>query len=93
MSHCKKACALSRRRFIQLTAAGAASAGAIGEAAAQAEDSKNSFKGTKEQAGYIQKSEPSAQDCSTCHSFIEPDECQLVEGPVSPMGWCNWYSD
>ncbi len=82
-------CAVSRRRFVQLSTLGALAAGA---ARAQEETTKG-FKGTKEQAGYIEKDQPGAQSCSTCHSYIEPAECQLVEGPVSPWGWCVWFSD
>lgn len=86
---------LSRRRLVQLSVFGAlsASGAAAQDAPPNAEGPWTSFKATKEQAGYFQKSEPSPQDCSTCHSFIEPDDCQLVESPVSPLGWCNWYSD
>ena len=87
-------CGLTRRRFVQMSALGAAgTGGAIGERTLPpAERVAANFKATKEQAGYIEKSEPSAQDCGTCRSFIEPDDCVLVEGPVSPLGWCNWYS-
>ena len=87
-------CVLTRRRFVQLSALGAlSSGGAVAEETTPTEKRIDSFKATKEAAGYIQKSEPSAQDCSTCHSFIDPDDCVLVEGPVNPLGWCNWYSD
>lgn len=88
-------CVMSRRRFVAGSALGIASASAVAAAALAEEATKpyEAFKGSKESAGYIQKSEPSPQDCSTCHSFIDPDECVLVEGPVSPLGWCNWYSD
>ena len=83
-------CVLTRRQFVRLSALGTLAAGSAG---AQEPTPSTSFKATKEQAGYIQISESSAQDCSTCHSFIDPDDCVLVEGPVSPLGWCNWYSD
>lgn len=26
--------------------------------------------------------------CSTCHWWIEPGECKVVRGEVSPVGWC-----
>jgi hypothetical protein len=25
-----------------------------------------------------------------CHFFLDPDQCVIVEGPVSPRGWCNY---
>ena len=92
----KCGCRLSRRRFVQLSAVGVATTGGIADGLAPHDRLwrvAEGFKGTKEQAGYIQKTEPSPQDCSTCHSFLDPDDCILVEGPVSPLGWCNWYSD
>lgn len=89
MSNCNKRCDLSRRRFVRLAALVAASAGVAGEVPRALADD---FKGTKQQAGYIEKSGPSSQTCGTCHSFIDPDQCQIVEGPVSPLGWCDWYS-
>jgi hypothetical protein len=75
------------------TAAGAAAAQEKAPGAEPAPDSRRSFKATREQAGYIERDHPSTQDCSTCHSYIEPAECQLIEGPVSPWGWCTWFSD
>lgn len=28
------------------------------------------------------------QKCANCGSFIAPDTCKVVEGTVSPNGWC-----
>jgi hypothetical protein len=52
-----------------------------------------SFKATKKLAGYINRNHPATQMCVSCHSFIAPNDCTLVEGPVSAWGWCNYYSD
>ena len=30
--------------------------------------------------------------CATCSLFVEPHSCKLVEGDVSPNGWCNAYA-
>jgi hypothetical protein len=84
---------LSRRCFVKLSAA---SALAVGTAHAQEKEPEApwaAFKATKEAAAYFEKPGPSPQDCSTCHSYIEPADCLLVEAPVSPWGWCNYYSD
>lgn len=29
-----------------------------------------------------------AQKCSSCLHFIEPNACKVVEGVISPDGWC-----
>jgi len=29
--------------------------------------------------------------CATCTLFVAPRTCKLVEGDISPNGWCNAY--
>ena len=47
----------------------------------------------KKLAGYIEKSDDSAQSCGSCHFYLAPFDCIVVEGPVSPWGYCNYYAD
>jgi hypothetical protein len=28
------------------------------------------------------------QLCSVCVNFLAPNNCKLVQGPISPIGWC-----
>jgi hypothetical protein len=44
-------------------------------------------------AGYIDRDHPAAQMCMKCGFYIDPIDCVVVEGPVSPWGWCNYYED
>jgi hypothetical protein len=30
--------------------------------------------------------------CATCSLFVEPRSCKVVEGDISPNGWCNAYA-
>lgn len=30
--------------------------------------------------------------CSTCAQFVPPDQCKIVEGPISPDGWCAAFA-
>ncbi len=30
--------------------------------------------------------------CATCSLFVEPRSCKVVEGDVSPSGWCKAYA-
>ena len=63
----------------------AAAGGAIcAQAAAQA-------KLSKEQAKYQDKPK-GEQRCDGCVHFLAPDGCKLVEGKVSPSGWCILYA-
>jgi len=30
--------------------------------------------------------------CATCMYFEPPNACKVVEGPISPAGWCNLWA-
>lgn len=45
---------------------------------------------TQTEAGYIpQTSGPNS--CSKCSHFMSPNACDLVEGTISPAGWCDYF--
>ncbi len=44
-------------------------------------------KATQEAVRY-QNTPKGIQSCEFCSLFIKPDECKVVEGKVSPDGWC-----
>ena len=44
----------------------------------------------KEQAQY-QDQPKNDQKCDNCMHFIPPDSCMLVEGNISPNGWCKFW--
>lgn len=31
------------------------------------------------------------QRCDNCVQFVPPDACKVVEGKISPTGWCKVY--
>ncbi len=31
------------------------------------------------------------QQCSNCNLFQEPNACTLVDGEISPAGWCKFW--
>jgi len=81
---------ISRRRLIGGTAVFAAGAGALlmglapGPAAAATKLSQKT-------AGYRNKPMGKAK-CDNCGVWQAPASCKLVEGPLSPSGWCNLYN-
>jgi hypothetical protein len=81
------------RRALMGVATGIALATVSGRLASAQERDAHSSKSSKTMAGYIEKDGPSAQSCTTCHWFYDPDECVLVVSPVSPWGYCNYYED
>ena len=80
---------LTRRRLI------AVSLLAAGDAQAQKKPAPKPaiVKASKKVAGYIEKTDASAQNCSQCHFYLDPFDCMIVEGPVSPWGYCNYFAD
>ena len=29
--------------------------------------------------------------CNNCSQWLQPTDCKVVDGPVSPTGWCSLY--
>jgi hypothetical protein len=79
---------VTRRRLFQLSLLGVVS----GTCRAQAQQ-RRITKASKKVAGYIDRKNDSTQNCTACHFYIDPIECMLVEGPVSPWGTCNYFAD
>ena len=82
----------SRRAFFKtIGIAAATAAGCV--AAAKAEDYKpqDQKKLTKAAARY-QDHPKDNQVCAGCPYFVSPGSCVLVEGEISPAGWCPIYT-
>jgi len=45
---------------------------------------------SKREAGY-QDSPKDIRMCATCTLFEPPKSCKVVEGDVSPNGWCKAF--
>jgi hypothetical protein len=81
---------ISRRRMLTI-AAGAAGM-SIGTATivgtpAQAQAAKVSQKAVK-----YQDTPKGEQHCDNCLHFEAPSSCKLVDGAISPQGWCMIYA-
>ncbi len=77
--------ALLRQAILAALAAIAAAAGAA------ADEVKEGDKIKKADAHY-QYQPKGQQRCAICLQFIPPGKCQIVEGPISPMGWCQFFA-
>jgi hypothetical protein len=44
----------------------------------------------KSQARY-QTSPNGNRQCAVCSHFTAPSSCDIVEGDVSPQGWCQFF--
>jgi hypothetical protein len=81
---------LSRRRFMKSTAATLAAAGIIPAIALDRGLAQG--KTSKADAAY-QDSPKDSQQCSGCVHFIAGEnQCRIVEGDISPSGWCRLFT-
>ena len=85
----KPARGISRRCLMALPVLAAGGA----QAQSKAQPKPRIAKASKKLAGYIEKSDDSTQNCAGCHFYLTPFDCMLVEGPVSPWGYCNYFAD
>ena len=44
-----------------------------------------------QQAGGYQALPKGDQSCATCAYFKAPSSCTLIDGLISPNGWCRFY--
>ena len=42
-------------------------------------------------AVHYQASPKDGKDCDDCANFVSPGGCKLVDGSISPKGWCRLW--
>lgn len=77
---------LSRRQLLRGAAIAAGSAAVLAGTVVPAQ-----AKMTEKAAGY-QETPKDGASCATCALFNPPSSCNLVDGTISPNGWCRFYS-
>jgi hypothetical protein len=78
---------MSRRKLLKV---GVGAAAVLGVSAAAA-NAQIAHKASQKDAGY-QDSPNGAQSCSNCRNFQAPSSCRVIEGTVSPTGYCRMYA-
>jgi len=79
--------ALSRRTLLS-GAAFAATAAAVGLMPMRARAQQK----VTQAAAQYQSSPKGDQRCDGCTHFKAPNSCELVDGTISPSGWCALYT-
>lgn len=51
----------------------------------------NTVQITQEQAGYTAQAANHNERCELCKYFVQDGSCQLVQGAISPDGWCKLF--
>jgi hypothetical protein len=41
---------------------------------------------------HYQEKPKGPQECDNCLHFVAPSSCKMVEGKISPKGWCQLYA-
>jgi hypothetical protein len=77
----------SKRRFLRLTFLAAGGVLTLSRRAWAADGEKMS----KQKAEY-QDTAKDIQMCATCTLYVAPRSCKVVEGDISPNGWCRVYA-
>lgn len=86
MGHRDNQDGVSRRQLLRNAIVAAGSAAALAASVSQAQ-----AKMTQKGAGY-QDTPKGQQSCANCSLFTAPASCILVEGAISPDGWCRFYA-
>jgi hypothetical protein len=73
-----------RRQFLRCGLTAIAAMVAASPAKAQFPKSDQASAGYRDNAGQ--------QTCAECSLFLPPDQCKVVEGPVSPGGTCMYFN-
>ena len=79
--------ALSRRLLLQKTIASVGAAAIIGT---QSKPASAAIKISKAAVAY-QDHPQGDKHCGKCLQFQAPDGCKIVDGPVSPQGFCRIF--
>ncbi len=66
-------------------------AGAVVGVAGSGRTALAAAKMPKGQAGYSDKPR-GGNECDKCLQFQPPSACKIVDGDISPSGWCNLFA-
>jgi hypothetical protein len=80
---------LSRRRLLRVGAYAVGAAALIGAASTGADAQVK--KASQKDSGY-QESPMGGKACSQCRNFQAPGSCTVVEGAISPNGYCRLFA-
>jgi hypothetical protein len=79
----------SRRALLRSVAVAAAGAAAVGAGISKPAEAQ--AKAPQNLVGY-QDSPHGTQECDNCAQFAPPSSCKVVDGTISPKGWCKIYA-
>jgi len=81
---------LSRRELFRNAAIATGGATVLAAGLASSTAKADAGKKSKSEAGY-QETPQGDQTCANCALFVAPASCGVVDGTISPSGWCKLY--
>jgi hypothetical protein len=57
-----------------------------------AEDQISEADKIKQTNAHYQRFPKGPQRCQICLQFSPPDKCKIVQGPIFPQGWCQFFA-
>lgn len=81
---------VSRRQMLRGTAIAAGGATLLAVTLSATAVRAQAAKMSQAEATY-QNTPKGDQSCGNCALFVAPSSCGVVEGTISPMGWCKLY--
>jgi hypothetical protein len=84
--------AISRRTLIESTAGAVAALVASAAPLSAAEDEINEADKIKQPDAKYQNHPNGPQRCEICLQFMPPAKCKIVQGPINPKGWCQFFA-
>lgn len=85
-----KSAVVSRRNLLWCATLVAGSTAVLGSSVAPA-GAADAGKMSQKAATY-QSSPKNGQKCLDCSFFVQPSSCKLVDGTISPVGWCKFFA-
>ena len=46
----------------------------------------------KQTDAHYQRFPKGPQRCQICLQYVPPDQCKIVQGPIFPQGWCQFFA-
>ena len=84
---------LSRRALLERAGLAIAVLSTVGAARrALADDEIKEADKIKQTDAHYQRFPKGPQRCQICLQYAPPDKCKIVQGPIFPQGWCQFFA-
>jgi hypothetical protein len=83
----------SRRALLESAGLAIALSSAVGATRrALADEEISEADKIKQTDAHYQRFPKGPQRCQICLQFTPPDKCKIVQGPIVPQGWCQFFA-